>query len=206
MGAFYGSRLHLPPNTLVSVTCRSNYQAVLSNGLKMDTHTFGSYHFQPANVFPSITAAAKSSITFDYIVVTTKALPDVSDDSETIQEVVGKDSSIVLIQNGVGVEQPHRDRFPNNVVLSAVTIVSAAQTEPGVVKQARWTRISVGPYVNGGAEGEAQNEELMEKSQRSNERFVRILKEGGIKDAELYDEKGLQLVRWHKLAVRLPPP
>ena len=35
-----------------------------------------------------------------------------------------------------------------------------------------------------------------------NQRFVRLLKEGGISDAEEYDEKGLQLVRWHKLAVR----
>lgn len=169
----------------------------------MDTHTFGSYHFSPSNVFPSITAASKSGISFDYIVVTTKALPDISDDSETIQEVVGKDSSIVLIQNGVGVEAPHRNRFPNNVILSAVTIVSAAQTEPGVVKQNRWTRISVGPYVDGGVSDGINQEEdsLRKKSKVENERFVRLLQEGGIKDAEIYDEKGLQLVRWHKLAV-----
>lgn len=168
----------------------------------MDTHTFGSYHFSPSNVFPSITAAAKSGINFDYIVVTTKALPDISDDSLTIQEVVGKDSSIVLIQNGVGVEAPHRERFPNNVVLSAVTIVSAAQTEPGTVKQNRWTRISVGPYVDGGvSEGPDGKDALREKSKVENQRFVRLLQEGGIKDAEEYDEKGLQLVRWHKLAV-----
>jgi len=30
---------------------------------------------------------------------------------------------------------------------------------------------------------------------------VELLKAGGIKDAEVYDEKGLQTVRWHKIAV-----
>jgi 2-dehydropantoate 2-reductase len=201
VGAFYGSRLHQPPNTLVSVTCRSNYNAVVANGLTLQTHTFGNYHFQPHFVYPSIQAAADSGIAFDYIVVTTKALPDVTDDSAMIAPLIkdGGRSSIVLIQNGVGVEEPHRTRFPRTPILSAVTIVSAEQTEPGVVRQNRWTRISVGPYVGDGIDGA---QALENDSTIQNQRFVRLLKEGGISDAEEYDEKGLQLVRWHKLAVR----
>lgn len=121
-----------------------------------------------------------------------------------IAPLVKPGASIVLIQNGVGVEEPHRERFPDTPILSAVTVVSAEQTSPGTVKQNRWTRISVGPYV-----GEGGGKALEERSGRENERFVRLLKEGGIADAEEYDEKGLQLVRWHKLAVRpfsLSPP
>lgn len=202
VGAFYGSRLALAPNTLVSVTCRSNYSAVLANGLQLDTHSFGSYHFTPHAVYPSIDAAAKAPQPFDYVVVATKALPDVSDDSEMIAPVVqdSQETAIVLIQNGVGVEQPHRQRFPSNPVLSAVTVVSAQQTSPGTVRQNRWTRISVGPYLKGGSEEEEQGDPK-ERSEKANARFVELLKEGGIADAEEYDEKGLQLVRWHKLAV-----
>lgn len=201
VGAFYGSRLHQPPHTLVSVTCRSNYSAVLANGLSMDTHSFGSYHFTPHAVYPSIPAAAASPTPFNFIVVATKALPDLVDDSLTIAPLVKPSTSIVLIQNGVGVEEPHRKRFPKTPVLSAVTVVSAAQTEPGVVKQNRWTRISVGPYLRGAeGMGEEEGKGLEERSTRENKRFIQLLKEGGIADAEEYDERGLQLVRWHKLA------
>lgn len=203
VGAFYGSRIHLPPSTLVSVTCRSNYAAVLKSGIALETHSFGSYHFSPHKVFPSIEAAAgPQGEEWDYIVVTTKALPDVVDDSELIAPLVlganGKKATIVLIQNGVGVEEPHRKRFGSTPILSAVTVVSAEQSSPGVVRQNRWTRISVGPYFGDEAEGD---KELVIRSTESNKRFVKLLKEGGIEDAEEYDEKGLQLVRWHKLAV-----
>ncbi|KAL8286293.1 hypothetical protein RQP46_004781 [Phenoliferia psychrophenolica] len=199
VGAFYGSRLHGPAQ--VSVTCRSNYAAVKAHGLQLQTHSFGDYHFQPHAVFPSIEAAAASGTDFDYIVVTTKALPDVTDDSLTIAPLVARGSSVVLIQNGVGVEDPHRKRFPATPILSAVTIVSAEQTTPGVVRQNKWTRISVGPYVRGPDDAQAGDEELARRSAESNKRFVELLKQGGIADAEEYDEKGLQLVRWHKLAI-----
>ncbi|KAM0755631.1 2-dehydropantoate 2-reductase [Meredithblackwellia eburnea MCA 4105] len=206
VGAFYGSRL-AGPGGQVSVTCRSNYEAVANNGLQLETRSFGSYHFRPEAVYPSISAAAVAArqSPFDYVVVATKALPDVTDDSETIKDVVTEGiTSIVLIQNGVGVEEPHRARFPSTPILSAVTIVSAAQTSPGVIKQNRWTRISVGPFVDGGGDDlplSQEKKDLVERSTAANKKFVELLKQGGIADAEEYDEKGLQLVRWHKLAI-----
>ena len=168
----------------------------------METHTYGPYHFTPHAVYSSIDDAAQSKTNWDFIIVTTKALPNLIDDSTTIAPLVGRGSSIVLIQNGVGVEEPHRERFPLNPILSAVTIVSAAQTEPGTIRQNRWTRISVGPYVDASDRQFEGREELEMRSKRENTRLVDLLKGGGIEDAEDYDEKGLQLVRWHKLAVR----
>ena len=220
VGAFYGSRLALAPHTLVSVTCRSNYAQVASSGLSLHTHSYGNYHFHPHAVYPSIAEAVRTGKAprWDYIVVATKALPDVASDAELIAPLLegqggaGEEdqtetagTTIVLIQNGVGVERAHRERFPRNVVLSAVTVVSAEQTLPGVVRQNRWTRISVGPFVHGDGDAGEGDGELKERSRRSNEKFVRLLREGGVDDAEEYDEVGLQLVRWHKLAVSLPP-
>ena len=151
---------------------------------------FGDFQFHPEHVFPSISAAGGHQ--WDYVVVTTKALPDVSDDSAAIVPLVWPSTAIVLIQNGVGVEEPYRSRFPRNPVLSAVTVISAEQVKPGFVVQNRWTRISIGPYTDGvgSEEGTARARE-----------FVGLLKQGGIKDAEVYDERALQQVRWHKIAV-----
>lgn len=175
------------------------------HGFEMETHSFGNYHFSPHAVYNSVQAASAKQ-TFDYVVVTTKALPDITDDSELIKDVVtpGK-TSIVLIQNGVGVEEPHRQRFPDNPVLSAVTVVSAAQVSQGKVVQNRWTRISIGPFIRsaGNASGDSHKEQALERSSSAKvEELVGLFKAGGVKDAEVYDEKGLQLVRWHKIAIK----
>jgi len=174
---------------LVSLVCRSNYGAIKEKGVQMRTRNYGEYVFRPEGVYRDVKEAAKGG-EWDYVVVTTKALPDVSDDSEVIVPVVGKRTTIVLIQNGVGVEEPYKRRFPDAAVLSAVTVVSAEQVEAGVVVQNRWTRVSIGPYESG------------EEGRRRTEEFVGLLKAGGVKDAEVYGERALQQVRWHKIAVR----
>lgn len=200
VGCFYGSRLHsLAKNTLVSLVCRSNYKAVKSNGVTLRTHSFGDYHFSPSGVYDSVAAAKAANVPWHYVVVTTKALPDISDDSALVEPVVGKDTSIVLIQNGVGVEAPYRARYPKTPILSGVTVVSAEQVEPGVVVQNRWTRLSLGPYAGDGAA------ELVKKGEERNADFAQRLTDGGIKDVETYDEQGLQLVRWHKLVINVRP-
>lgn len=209
MGAFYASRL---PSANVSVICRSNYSAVHSRGgFEMRTHTFGDYVFTPAHLFDSREAAVEAGIRWDYVVVTTKALPDVTDGTRLIEGlVVPRVTCIVLIQNGVGVEEPYRCRFPENPIVSAVTIISAAQTQPGKVTQNRWTRISLGPYsgdedVVPQSNGSRQSgEDIAKRNDRARtmtRELVRLWKEGGIKDAEEHDEAGLQLVRWHKIAI-----
>ncbi|KAF8337444.1 ketopantoate reductase PanE/ApbA-domain-containing protein, partial [Cantharellus anzutake] len=191
VGCFYASRLHnLSDGVLVSLICRSNYQAVKEHGVRLRTRSYGDYVFTPENVFKSVEDAR--NLLWDYIVVATKALPDVSDDSELLSSIVTQDkTTIVLIQNGIGVEQPYRVRFPNTPILSAVTVISAEQTEPGVVVQNRWTRISIGPFTDGNGR---DNASLAEP-------FASLLRKGGIKDAEVYDEQGLQIVRWHKIAI-----
>lgn len=189
----------------MSVVCRSNYDVVKASGFEMETHSYGNYHFTPHGVFRTVEEATKAQ-QYDYVVVTTKALPDVTDDSLLIQSaIVQSRTSIVLIQNGVGVEDPHRQRFPATPILSAVTVISAAQISQGKIKQNRWTRISIGPYIRSAAENAEQDgaAKFFERmSNKKSEEFVNILKAGGVKDAELYDEKGLQLVRWHKIAIK----
>lgn len=198
VGCFYASRMHKEPHILVSLVCRSNYAAIKANGVSLKTHSFGDYHFSPEHVFNSVQVAAETKLHWDYVVVTTKALPDISDDSVLVAPVVDKNSSIVLIQNGVGVEKPYRRRFSLNPVLSAVTIISAEQVERGVIRQNRWTRISIGPYTKGLWDPDSEATKLGETKAAE---FVKLLQAGGIKDAEMYDERGLQFVRWHKIAV-----
>ncbi len=201
VGAFYASRLAQVPDTHVSVICRSNYNAVKANGFSVTSPQFGSYKFTPSQTFANPDEARKSGTCWDYILVSTKALPDVSDDSETLEGLVGDKTAIVLVQNGLGVEAPYAKRFPTANILSAVTIVSAAQTSPGTITHNRWTRISIGPYLPPTSAAGNNPTSNGDRATAQNTHFVTLLQAGGIKDAEAYDHSKLQLVRWHKIAI-----
>ena len=201
VGAFYASRLAQVPDVQVSVICRSNYKAVAASGFSVSSPKYGDYTFTPTRTFANPKEAVAANITWDYIVVSTKALPDVSDDSEILSGLVKKGhTAIVLIQNGLGVEDPYSKRFPHATILSAVTIVSAAQTSPGAIKHNRWTRISIGPYLPGTTDSIGSND-AQKTAINLNKMFVMLLQKGGIKDAEDYSHTKLQMVRWHKIAI-----
>ncbi|KAK7557100.1 2-dehydropantoate 2-reductase [Phyllosticta citricarpa] len=213
VGCFYASRLHHPSKNIhVSLVARSNYPTLSRSGIELETRNFGNYHFTPHAVHASIdeAAAATPPSGWSYVMVTTKALPDVTDDAAAIEPVVGAGATcIVLIQNGVGIEEAHRKRFPRNPIVSAVTVISAEQVRHGVVRQNRWTRISMGAYTDGlGVDDESaqhQQEERHRLSQRGDacvRELVHLFNDlGGLRDAEFYDEVSLQQVRWHKLLI-----
>lgn len=197
VGAFYGSRIAQATGTHVSCVCRSNYKAVKTNGFSVKSPQYGSYNWTPTRTFANPDEARKSNVKWQYVVVSTKALPDVSDDSEALEGLVTEGTSIVLIQNGLGVEEPYKKRFPHATVLSAVTIVSAAQPSHGHIDHNRWTRINVGPFLPPRDTSEASTKSATAK----NDAFVKLLTDGGIKDASAYSHAKLQLVRWHKIAI-----
>jgi 2-dehydropantoate 2-reductase len=201
IGAFYASRLATVPNTEVSFICRSNYSAVASKGFLVTSPKYGSSTFVPRHTFANPKEAVKANVAWDYILVSTKALPDVSDDSAILEGLVKEGhTAIVLVQNGLGVEDPYTKRFPNATVLSGVTIASAAQNKPGEVTHNRWTRISIGPYLPGTTDSTTHNE-AGKKAIEQNTALIKLLKDGGIADAEEYSHAKLQMVRWHKIAI-----
>ncbi|KAI0477185.1 2-dehydropantoate 2-reductase [Xylariaceae sp. FL0804] len=211
VGCFYASRLHHPSRNIhTSLTARSNYQAIAAGGVSLQTRSFGDYTYVPHAVFPSVSAAAPTSApsarpAWDYVVVTTKALPDRSDDAALIAPLVSDHTCIVLIQNGLGVEQPYRKRFPRNPIVSAVTVISAEQIRQGVIRQNRWTRISLGPYSHGLAAPPAQPhacDRLESQGRECMQRLAHWWSEyGGIRDVETHTELELQTIRWHKLCI-----
>ncbi|KAF2221790.1 ketopantoate reductase PanE/ApbA C terminal-domain-containing protein [Elsinoe ampelina] len=212
VGAFYGALLarsspRSPPSSspqpLVSVVCRSNFPAVSRSGFHITSPSHGTFTWRPAHVFPSPAEARKSGIHWDYVVIATKALPDQGDDSGLIEGLVGRGTGVVLVQNGLGVEGGYWRRFVQGrgegkgvegvEVLSGVTVVSAEQPENGVIRHNRWTRINVGPYAPDGEGGEGGDGKA--------EEFCGLLREGGVRDAEAYSARKLQLLRWHKIAI-----
>ena len=222
--------------------------------MRLETRDFGEYEFHPYAVFRGIESAIPTSLTtsspfperreastssggqaperWDVVVITTKALPDQSPtDAEAIAPLVSPGhTAILLIQNGVGIEAPIRERFPTNVVLTGVTVVSAVQTSPGVIKQNRWTRLHLGPYgVNFASRqdfpsGRSEQEDKNLRSRgielaldlarwwgsdpsiplhdrpKQREEDTTTSTFGRINDVQVLSAMEIQCVRWHKLA------
>ncbi|KAI1446112.1 ketopantoate reductase PanE/ApbA C terminal-domain-containing protein [Annulohypoxylon stygium] len=122
-----------------------------------------------------------------------------------VAPLVSAKSCIVLIQNGVGVEEPYRKRFPNNPIVSAVTVISAEQIRNGVIRQNRWTRISLGPYGHGLGASTSTSASINDVARLSDERMHSLAhwwtSLGGIRDVEKHTELELQTIRWHKLCI-----
>lgn len=211
VGAFYGSRLHRPEDGVkVSFICRSNYEEVKAKGIEIESGTFGKYRIQPERVFPSIERATPHE--WDYVILCTKVLPDRVDDPELLAPLLTTPQdgrpppTLVLIQNGIGFEDRHRQRHPLVPILSGVTLVNAEQLKPGLVRHNHWTRLNIGPYLSFSTYLEHPHPpvtpQLEIHSQSQLELLAKLLRNGQILDVETYGERDLQILRWHKLAIK----
>ncbi|KKY13514.1 putative 2-dehydropantoate 2-reductase [Diplodia seriata] len=113
----------------VTSVLRSNYDQVKAHGFEIDSCDHGKL----SGWRPSHSKRTRHE-PFDYVVVTMKNIPEVSNIPEVIRPAVTDGhTAIVLIQNGIGIEQPLVDAFPRSVVLSGVSFVGAHQRINGSV-------------------------------------------------------------------------
>ncbi|KAF9426226.1 hypothetical protein BGZ94_006810 [Podila epigama] len=132
IGAYYTWRIQQSGNCTITAVCRSNYEAVKADGIKIQTIAWGEgpHVFRPDHVVKTV-----PSETYDYIIVCMKALPNVYSIPDIIAPAVeaSPNAAIVLIQNGIGIEDPIKKRFPRNPILSSIAYIGVTQNELGVV-------------------------------------------------------------------------
>ncbi|KAJ5273091.1 ketopantoate reductase PanE/ApbA C terminal-domain-containing protein [Penicillium angulare] len=106
------SAYHLEKGGLAEVTAvmRSNYEAAMKNGIDIDSVQFGQIKaWKPTAITKSVPDVSKEDTQpFDYILVTTKSIPDAP---PTVADIIapavtpGKTAN-VLSQNGINIEKP----------------------------------------------------------------------------------------------------
>ncbi|EXJ82591.1 hypothetical protein A1O3_06404 [Capronia epimyces CBS 606.96] len=182
----------------VAAVLRSNYAVVKERGFTIDSRDHGQVQeWRPTEVLDKMPDLAsdrdrdRDPAPFDYIVVTTKNIPDVPPMVvELIKPAVTPGHSvIVLIQNGLNIEKPVLRAFPTNVCLSGVSLMGADELAPGHILQNDADRLIVGPFLSGHIE--------QEKQVAAAQDFVRIYSASG-KVQCTYDQDVL-FVRWRKL-------
>lgn len=143
VGGFYGGKL-AQAGGRVATLCRSDYRTVKSKGIRV-TSSLGDFHFTPEKVIGDVQEYGSPP---DYVLVALKVLPGVNT-SEIIKEVVGPDTAVVLLQNGVEIEEPVARAFPNNQIISGLAFICVTRNAPGHIEHADFGRLVIGRFPAG---------------------------------------------------------
>jgi 2-dehydropantoate 2-reductase len=143
VGGFYGGKL-AQAGAHVAVLCRSDYEIVKTKGIQMKS-IHGDFHFSPEKVIRDVTEYGSPP---DYILVGLKVLPEIKI-PEIIKQVVGDDTTIVLLQNGIEIEESVAQAFPNNELISGLAFICVTRTRPGQIDHIDFGRLVIGRYLRG---------------------------------------------------------
>ena len=180
----------------VTMVLRSNFNAVKQNGFTIDSiqHGHDITEWRPSQLVDKVPSAQDvAGAPYDYIIVATKNIPDVKPTvTDIIEDAVtpGK-TSILLLQNGLNIERPIIARFPDNVVLSGVSLISTTETQHGVIRHDFTDDCKVGPFFGSGSKVQP------EIAEASAHRLVNAYNACGKVNWE-YDED-VPFTRWRKL-------
>ena len=125
--------------------------------------------------------------TFDYIVCAHKAIDPVAI-PPIFQSVADTNTTFVVMQNGVGNEDPFRATYPKCTIISGVIWVGATQTSPGLIKHMQAENTEIGLFPNPGSSPEQEQGRL--------EHFAAMMRQGG---TNISIEKNVQAKRWEKV-------
>ena len=145
IGAFYGSLL-AKAGMRVSVQARANYETVRSSGIKVTSDTgLGSWHFNPAAVYRHGQEIREKP---DVVLLCVKLTPGI-DRVGLLRENLGPDTRIVLLSNGVEIEEEIAAAFPDHELISGLAFICVTRTAPGTIWHQAYGHLALGNYPTG---------------------------------------------------------
>ena len=143
IGSFYGAILK-KAGCSVSTVLRSEYDVVKANGITISS-PLGDLSYRPDHVYrDGDTLVAEP----DYLILCVKVLPGV-DRAALVKPWMGKNTRLVLIENGLDIERELADAYPDNPLISCLAFIAASRTEPGVVEHKAYGKLVMGRYPKG---------------------------------------------------------
>lgn len=178
IGAFYGAVL-ARAGCEVSVITRSDHDAVTARGYRINS-TLGDLSFRPAQ---TLRAPAEYVGEADYLLVTLKLVRGVNRVA-LIRPALAQRSVIVLVQNGINIEDEVTRAFPDHELLTGVAYAAVCRVGAGQVEhESPYSRLVLGRYPRGvGAAAE---------------RFAALFEQGG---GSVQLSEDIVSARWQKAA------
>ena len=139
IGGYYGARL-AQSGQEVHFLLRSDYEYVKANGLQVDSCD-GSFHLDSPLVYDQTEQMPKC----DVVLVCLKSINNKKLQT-LLPPLLKADTLVVLIQNGIGVEQDVEQQFPGIQLAAGLAFICSAKTEPGRVNHQCYGQINLGNY------------------------------------------------------------
>ena len=135
--------------------------------------------------------AGQDAPKYDYVVISMKALPEAYDVADMIEPLVTPGhTSVLLIQNGLGIEVPLLKKYPSNPILSGVSMVGTRTEGANGILHTATERLILGPHFH-------DENCPREKSIKAAEIFQGLYSAGGCRSCEV--ELDMPKARWQKL-------
>ena len=139
IGGYYGARL-AQSGQEVHFLLHKDYEYVRANGLQVDSCN-GSFHLDNPYVYHS----TEDMPPCDVVLVCLKSINNHLLRS-LLPPLLHRQTLVVLIQNGIGVEEDVQAMFPDLQLAAGLAFICSAKTEPGRVSHQCYGQINLGNY------------------------------------------------------------
>ena len=139
IGGYYGAKLARAGQE-VHFLLRSDYEYVKQHGLQVDSCD-GSFHLADVNAYLHTEDMPQCDVVF----VCLKSVNN-SKLQSLLPPLLHDHTLVVLIQNGIGVEEDVQKMFPDVQLAAGLAFICSAKTEPGVVNHQFFGNINLASY------------------------------------------------------------
>lgn len=188
IGGFYGVML-ARAGFDVHFLLRSEFAAVSNNGLRVESAVHGELLLNPVQAYTS----AADMPPCDWLLVGAKSTAN-AELAPLIVQAAADDARVLVLQNGLGVEDRLRAALPDNLhVLGGLCFICVHRLAAGVVAHQAFGAVNMG-YHSGPAVDAAQKQAIVEEG-------AQLFRAAGIESQAMPD---LQQARWQKLVWNVP--
>lgn len=139
IGGYYGAKLAYAGQE-VHFLLRSDYEYVKQHGLQVDSCN-GSFHLTDVNAYQHTADMPQC----DVVLVCLKSVNN-SKLQLLLPPLLHSHTLVVLIQNGIGVEEDVQKMFPDVQLAAGLAFICSAKTKPGIVNHQCYGSINLANY------------------------------------------------------------
>ena len=187
IGGFYGLMLAKAGHD-VHFLLRSEYQAVVANGLRLNSAVHGQLHLQPVQAWGDPAEMPPC----DWLLVGAKTTSN-AQLAPVITRLSRPGARVVLLQNGLAVEEQLRPLLPDNLhLLGGLCFICTHRAAPGVIEHQALGAVNLGYHSGPARAGESLA--IVEEG-------AELFRSAGLESVAMVD---LQQARWQKLVWNVP--
>lgn len=188
IGGFYGVML-ARAGFDVHFLLRSEFNAVMQDGLQIDSAVHGDLLLKPVQAY----RAAADMPPCDWLLVGAKSTGNVGLAPAIIQ-AAAPDAKVLVLQNGLGVEDSLREALPDSLhLLGGLCFISVYRSGPGKVVHQAFGRVNLG-YHSGSASTDEARQSIVEQG-------AGLFHAAGLESEAMAN---LAQARWQKLVWNIP--